>query len=159
MDKIPEVETAKALMAEALSWSVMRWLKEKKRVRTVADQANASLDQRADALRKTWPEQLTMIYEALSISLHSKNHDHNSNAGIDRELRRMAQSIRQADQNAYAARMEAERIFDEAERKLSTALAREGCRTAIHAWDLKEKAIRKMEIASAGINVESDTSA
>ena len=44
MHKLPEVEEAKALMNEATEWSVMKWLREKKRVRKVADQANAALD-------------------------------------------------------------------------------------------------------------------
>jgi hypothetical protein len=42
--------------------------------------------------------------------------------------------------------MEAEKAFDDAERQLSTSLAREGCRKAIHSWDLHEKAIRKAEV-------------
>jgi len=41
--------------------------------------------------------------------------------------------------------MTAEETFDEAERQLSTRLAREGCEKAIRAWDLKEKAISKAE--------------
>jgi hypothetical protein len=138
MEKLPEVEAAKALMTEAVSWSVMRWLKEKKRVRKTADQANAALDRLADALQKRWPEQLTLTYEALP-----ESKDHNSTPGG--EFRRVAHAIKRADEEAFQARMEAERIFDEAERKLSTPLAREGCRKAIHAWELKEKAIRKIE--------------
>ena len=42
MDKLPEVETAKALMNEAVTWSVMKWLREKNRVRQTADRANAA---------------------------------------------------------------------------------------------------------------------
>jgi len=41
--------------------------------------------------------------------------------------------------------MDAEATFDEAEKQLSTRLAREGCRKAIESWDLHEKAIRKAE--------------
>ena len=44
MKTLPEVETAKQLMNEAIRWSVITWLREKKRVRKTADQANA--DQR-----------------------------------------------------------------------------------------------------------------
>jgi hypothetical protein len=43
--------------------------------------------------------------------------------------------------------MDAEDTFDEAEKKLSTRLAREGCRKAIDSWDLHEQAIRKSEAA------------
>jgi hypothetical protein len=41
--------------------------------------------------------------------------------------------------------MDAEETFDKAEKQLSTALAREGCRKAILSWDLHEKAIHKAE--------------
>lgn len=37
------------------------------------------------------------------------------------------------------AGMDAEETLDDAEKKLSTALARDGCRKAILAWDLQEK--------------------
>jgi ribosomal protein S21 len=47
------------------------------------------------------------------------------------------------DDEAYRARVKAEETFDNAERQLSTSLAREGCRQAIQSWDLYEKAIRK----------------
>ena len=40
MKKFDEVEQAKALMTEGLSWSVMKWIAEKKRVRKAADKAN-----------------------------------------------------------------------------------------------------------------------
>jgi hypothetical protein len=49
------------------------------------------------------------------------------------------------DAEAYQARMDAETTFDLAEKQLSTSLAREGCRKAIHSWELHEKAIRKAE--------------
>ena len=44
MRKLTEVEEAKALMTEAVEWSVMKWLREKKRVRKAADKANDALD-------------------------------------------------------------------------------------------------------------------
>ena len=47
----------------------------------------------------------------------------------------------------YQARLEAEKTFDAAEKQLSTALAREGCRKAIEGWELHERAIRKAEAA------------
>ncbi len=65
MEKLPEVETAKALMTEAVTWSVMRWLREKKRVRKTADQANAALDQLSEAIRQRLPNQVRTAYEAL----------------------------------------------------------------------------------------------
>ena len=56
MEKLPEVETAKALMTEAMVWSVMKWLREKKRVRKTADLANAALDQLSAVTRQRWPD-------------------------------------------------------------------------------------------------------
>jgi hypothetical protein len=44
MRTLSEVEEAKALMIEAVEWSLFRWLFEKRRVRETADQANAALD-------------------------------------------------------------------------------------------------------------------
>ncbi len=40
MRQLREVEEAKAVMREGMEWSVIRWLKEKKRVRKIADRAN-----------------------------------------------------------------------------------------------------------------------
>jgi hypothetical protein len=55
----------------------------------------------------------------------------------------VAKKIKEMDDEAYRARVKAEETFDNAERQLSTSLAREGCRQAIQSWDLYEKAIRK----------------
>jgi len=118
MEKLREVEIAKALMTEAVAWSVMKWLREKKRVRKTADQANAALDQLSQAVKDRWPDGMRTAY---------------------------AKKVKEADDAAYRARMDAEATFDEAERQLSTRLAREGCRKAIESWDLHEKAIRKAE--------------
>jgi hypothetical protein len=41
--------------------------------------------------------------------------------------------------------MDAEKSFDDAQRQLSTSLARDGCRKAIHSWRLYERAIQKAE--------------
>jgi hypothetical protein len=57
----------------------------------------------------------------------------------------IAKKVKEADDEAYRARMDAEEAFDQAEKQLSTSLAREGCRKAIHSWELHEKAIRKAE--------------
>ncbi|MGZ4819106.1 MAG: hypothetical protein ACXVZJ_10800, partial [Terriglobales bacterium] len=58
-----------------------------------------------------------------------------------------AKAVKKADDAAHRARMDAEDTFDEAERQLSTRLAREGCRKAIASWELHEEAIRKAEAA------------
>ena len=46
------------------------------------------------------------------------------------------------------ARLDAEDTFDEAERRLSAGMAREGARKAIESWELREKSIRKAEAVS-----------
>ena len=44
--------------------------------------------------------------------------------------------------------MNAEQMFDEAEKRLSASMAREASQVAIDAYDLREKAIRKAEAAA-----------
>jgi hypothetical protein len=147
MQKLPEVEAAKALMIEAVSWSVMKWLREKKRVRKAADQANAALDALNRRIKDRWPENVRVAYASV-LSGHSKD------AIIpgkllapvaDAQLNLSAKRIKEADDAAYRARMDAEATFDEAEKQLSTRLAREGCRKAIQSWELHEKAIQRAE--------------
>jgi hypothetical protein len=143
MQKLSEVESAKALMNEAMRWSVMKWLREKKTVRKTADQANAALDQLSEELRQTWPSGVRTAYDALASadgSQSRKTQDPsppNGQAAVNK--------IRQADDEALRVRMLAEETFDRAERLLSTRLAREGCVQAIRSWELKEKAIRLTE--------------
>jgi len=148
MNKLPEVETARALMTEAMSWSVMKWLREKKRVRKTADQANAALDHRNETINERWPEALRAAYQALDAgSADPSRNQPKKPSAADREPALLAKKIKDSHDEAYRARMDAEATFDEAERQLSTALAREGCRKAIHSWDMYEKAIRKAEAA------------
>ena len=133
MHNFKEVEEARALMTEAVGWSVVRWLKEKKRVRKVADGANEILDRACEQTRAGWSNELLAAYR-------------DGDAGPD-ELCRIVAQVKRADAEAHRARMDAEATFDEAERQLSTRLAREGCQKAIRSWDLYEKAIRKAEAA------------
>ena len=148
MEKLLEVETARALMTEAMTWSVMKWLREKKRVRKTADHANAALDQLSEAMRKAWPDRLKTTYEALGPPTGpTKNHRQQRPPlpVSTPEAMLIAKKLKESDDEAYRARMDAEETFDKAEKQLSTALAREGCRKAILSWDLHEKAIRKAE--------------
>jgi hypothetical protein len=149
MEKLPAVETAKALMTEAMTWSVMKWLREKKRVRRTADLANAALDQASQAIRECWPEAIRTAYDALVAQKPGTVSAPRQQAvpvKTDPAATLTASKSHEADDEAYRARMEAEKAFDDAERQLSTSLAREGCRKAIHSWDLHEKAIRKAEV-------------
>ncbi len=134
MGKLVEVDEAKALMTEAAEWSVMKWLREKKRVRRMADRANEALDQLIVQLQKSWSAELSAAYQASA-----------NGASAAPEVRAAAAQLRRAHDDARRARAVAEQTFDEAERQLSAAMAREGCRKAISSWELHEKAIRLSE--------------
>ena len=112
MEKIPEVEDAKALMNEALVWSVMKWLREKKRVRKTADQANAALDQLNQAVKDRWLDGMRVAYASL-ITQGSGNGTVPGQSAppppvIDAESRLRAKKVKEADDAAYRARMDAE---------------------------------------------------
>jgi hypothetical protein len=148
MDRIPDVEKAKALMAEAVTWSVIKWLREKKSVRKMADQANAALDQLNEAVQERWPDDVRAAYESL-VETASARTKRPANGGSpivpNSQVILRAKKARDANDEAHHARMDAEQTFDLAEKQLSTALAREGCRKAILSWELHERAIRKAE--------------
>jgi hypothetical protein len=148
MQKLPEVEEAKALMTEAMDWSVFTWLFQKRRVRETADRANAALDALNLAVKQRWPAETKTAYRHLSGGSRRKGNGAAS-SHMDEETRALVEQVKVADDLAHRARMTAEDTFDEAERQLNTNLAREGCRQAIHSWELHEKAIRKAE---AGLN-------
>ena len=57
MHKLPEVEDAKALMEDAIDWSVFTWLWEKKKVRQAADVANHVLDQLNRKIKASWSDE------------------------------------------------------------------------------------------------------
>jgi|SRR5579872_591555 len=143
VEKLADVETAKRLMIEAVSWSVMKWLREKKTVRRAADKANAALDRLNLEVKRRWSEALQSAYAALPGSKQRTV----AQSSQSSEMMLTAKKIKEADDAAYRARMDAERTFDEAEKQLSTSLAREGCRKAIESWNLHEKAISKAEAA------------
>lgn len=145
MKPLQEVDAAKALMTEAMDWSVMKWLSEKKRVRKAADLANDTLDQRSKDIKAVWTEPLKAAYEELKAKP-----DHKANgASPSSDAKLLAKRVKEADAEAYRIRMEAEDIFDKAERRLSTSMARDGCRKAIEGWLVHEKAIR---LAETGID-------
>lgn len=51
----------------------------------------------------------------------------------------------EVDISAKGARLDAEETFDQAEKQMSVSMARDGCKKAIHSWELRDKAIRKAE--------------
>ena len=149
MKKLQEVETAKALMTEAVDWSIFKWLWEKSKVREVADNANAALDSLNRKTKKQWRDELREAYRQVAAeAAHAKGNHRNGNGqvkNLDPEILRLVRQVKQSDDKAHSARMDAEAAFDDAEKQLNTSLAREGCKKAIHSWTLHEKAIRAAE--------------
>ncbi len=150
MSHLPEVNNAKAVMTEALNWSVFKWLWEKSNVRQTADTANAALDQLNRRVKARWSEEFKAPYKHLHAEQKRKSRrnlqENNSAAAIsDSEILRAVKNVIEMDDKAHHARLDAEQTFDDAEKQLSTSLARQGCHKAIRSWDLHEKAIRAAE--------------
>jgi len=120
MQKLPAVEEAKALFAEARDWGMWTWLAEKRRARRTADAAWEALDAYEQKVKARW-----------SVGIRAA-------AESDKALRGLERKAHQAHQNA-------ETQFDEADRRMSTSMACEGAQMAIDAWELREAYIRKLE--------------
>lgn len=63
MQKLIAVKEAKALMNEALDWSVWGWLTEKRRLRATADRAWAALDEAENKARAGWNDDLRKAWQ------------------------------------------------------------------------------------------------
>lgn len=158
MRKLTEVREARELMNQALDWSVFKWIFEKPRVRETADIANYALDRLERSVKAQWCDQLKATYSELTAK-SPKTSRRNAKSQLppqqaDPEIILLVEKIKEADDLARRARMDAEETFDEAERLLSVGLAQEGCQKAIHAWELQEKAIRKAEAAMEAVKSE-----
>jgi len=156
MRKLSQVEEATALMNEAKEWGVWRWLWEKTRVRASADQANDALAQLEDKVKASWSDDLKKAYRELeaqaSLNGHAKGKRLYEKAkeeakDVDPEIKSTAARVKEADDAANKAHLDAEATFDEAERRLDTGMAQDGAEKAIESWVLREKAIRKAEAA------------
>lgn len=156
MQKLPEVEQARETMTVSQDWGVFRWLSEKKRVRTIADAAVAAFDDVEATVKDSWPDVLKKAYDelvaesALDGSADSKRALAKAQADasdVDPKVKTIARKVKDADDEAYECRMDAEDKFAEAERKLSTSMAKEAAQIALRSYDLREKAIRKSESA------------
>ncbi len=154
MKKIPAVEDARAIMTQGLEWGVWKWLTEKKRVRAIADVARAALDDAEMRVKLTWSDELKIAYNQLvSENSDAKRARGSAKQNIkpagsktpDAKVLAAVTAVKQADDAAYNAHEDAEDMFAEAERKMSTSGAREGARKALEAYDLHEAAIRKAE--------------
>jgi len=155
MKKIPAVENARAVMTQGLQWGVWKWLIEKKRVRALADEARAALDNLEMQIKLAWSNEYKLAYNQLV----SENGDARqarrrskakvakptANGKVDAKLIAALTKVKEADDDAYNAHEDAEDLFAEAEKKMSTSMAREGARKALEAYDLHEAAIRKAE--------------
>jgi hypothetical protein len=154
MRKLPAVEEARAVMTEGMDWGVWRWLLEKRRVREIADQATAALDEADRKVKATWSDDLKKAYQELVDQEkpkrgHRRESDRKPGTdSISPEIRLTAKRVKEADDEAERTRLDAEDTFDEADRRMSTDLAREGCRKALETYDLRESAIRKSEAAA-----------
>lgn len=155
MKKLAAVEDARAVMTEGLEWGVWKWLMEKKRVRAIADKARAALDDLEIQVKLTWSDDLKMAYNRLVAEdggdakrpgRKTAKDQKSAVANVaDTKALAAVKRIKEADDDAYNAHEDAEDLFAEAERKMSTRMAREAARKALEAYDLHEAAIRKAE--------------
>lgn len=153
MRKLPEVREAKDLMKEAMDWSAFKWLWEKSRVRETADRANAALDRMERTVKSHWGADDKAAYKLLTSKVTPAKRQENAEAQPDPRLA-LLEEVHEAHVVAQRARKDAEATFDEAERQMSTSLAQEGCRKAIHSWQLHEKAIRRAESVTEHASLE-----
>ena len=162
MRRLVEVQEAKALMNEAMDWSVFTWLLEKSRVRETADQADDALDASERVVKARWSNEAKAAYKNLTektAKAARKGQTHpDCEQTVDPALLLLVKKVVDADDAAEKARLDAEDTFDEAEKRLSTTMAREGCRKAIHSWSLHEKAIRKAEAVEEALLAETAAS-
>jgi hypothetical protein len=157
MRKLPAVEQARAIMLEGTEWGVWKWLTEKRRVRDLADKARAALDEAEMKTKLTWSDDLKIAYNQVVTENGNAKRTHDKAASkskadkpaagpkIDPKILVAVQRIQEADDHAYNAHEDAEEAFVEAEKKMSTSMARDAARKALEAYDLHESAIRKAE--------------
>ena len=145
MQRLPAVEEAKALLTEAMGWPIWTWLMQKGKVRETADKGTAALDKAEEKVKAGWNKDLKKAYRELQAQAASDKDSKAKARRVDPKIKGAAQRVKEADDEAHRARMDAEDTFGQAERRMSAGLAREGAQKAIAAYDLREKAIRKAE--------------
>ena len=159
MRNLQEVREARQLMKEAMEWSAIKWLWEKTRVRQTADRANAALEQQERAVKAKWDAESRAALKKVTNKKPASPRAEEAEPG-DVQVELLIASVVEADRAARRARMDAEATFEEAEKQMSTSLAREGCKQAIHSWNLRQKAIRQAEgVANAAQEREPNRSA
>jgi hypothetical protein len=153
MKKLAAVEEAREIMTQGTEWGVWKWLIEKKRVRAIADEARAALDALEMSVKLTWSDDLKIAYNQLVSDngepkrgrAKKKGASPAGNGKADAKAVAAVTKVKEADDEAYNAHEDAEDLFAEAEKKMSTSMAREAARKALEAYDLHEAAIRKAE--------------
>jgi len=152
MRKLAAVEDARAIMKEGMEWGVWKWLTEKPKVRRLADKARAALDENELKVKESWPDELKLAYNSLVSENGTGGKRKRQSSGKangagkpDPKVLAQAKQVLEADDTAYNAHEDAEDVFAEAEKKMSTSMAREGARMALVAYDRHEEAIRKAE--------------
>jgi hypothetical protein len=155
MQKLIPVEEAKVLMNEAKDWGVWRWLREKKRVREAADKAVDALGDLEKKVKASWSDDLKKAYRELEAQTAFNSNPRAKRQyekareearSVDCKIKLAVRLVKEADDQASNIRMDAEQTFDEAERRMSASMAREGAQKAIDSWELREKAIRKADM-------------
>ena len=130
MRKLPAVEEAKAIMTEGMEWSMWRWLLEKKRVRGIADEARAALDEFEMKVKATWSDDLKIAYNQL-VSENGDAKHARKNAKLrkkeaepkrDSQIMAAVKRVKEADDEAYNAHEDAEDIFAEGEKRMSASM-------------------------------------
>jgi hypothetical protein len=158
MRKLAEVQKAKDLMHEAMEWSAFKWLFQKSTVRETADQAKSALDRLERAVKARWTDEAKAAYKNLAATAgkasRERQKDPHQPQSVDPQILDLVANVVDADNAAESAGMDAANTFDEAERQWGIILAREGCNKAIHAWALREKAIRKAESVANRLGLE-----
>lgn len=140
-------------MREGTDWGVWKWLIEKKRVRAIADEARAALDELEMKVKETWSDEYKIAYNQLVSQDDTPKRGRKQTKDRKKELPHHAdpkvlaavKRVKEADDEAYNAHEDAEDVFAQAERKMSTSGAREGARMALLAYDRHEEAIRRAE--------------
>jgi hypothetical protein len=159
MQKLVPVEEAKELMNKAKDWSVWRWLMDKSKVRAAADKAVDALSAAEKKVKANWDEDAKKAYRELEAQAALEKNPkakrqfekaREEASDIDPKTKTAVRRVKEADDEAYRARMDAEQTFDDAEKQMSASRAREGARKAIESWELREKAIHKAEALARG---------
>ncbi len=156
MQKLIAVEEARRVMNEGKEWSIWQWLFRKSKVRTTADAGTAALDEAEKKAKAGWSDDLMKAYRELEAQAAAERNARSKPRyekakeeakDVAPEVKLAVQRVKEADDIAYKARMDAEAAFVEAERHMSGSMAREAAQKAIEAYNLREKAIRRAEAA------------